>query len=474
VKAHEGPTQAASRPTGSLCSAVLTHASQFAALREEWDELYRNCPSATPFSSWEWLYSWWEAYKEGYKLRLITLRDADSGLLVGLLPLMARRGRLLLLGGDRMTLYNPISPYKDVLVREGWEGAVARAGARALEEMGGWHVADLQELMPDSAAWHLFREWRGPKARFPITDYLLMDAKPWEEVLSSLSRRLRKTARRTLRQADQDGVRCVPADAQDAERAASTLVELHRELWRGRRIDPEDLTPRYEAFVRAAARRTTERGIGRISEFRRQDDGEVLVSQFLLFDKDFVGAYVIGASEEASGRYQLETLTNWDAIEVANRRGSDRVSAMFHASWDKLRWASEVVKSHRAVLGRTKAFWVPYAGCHVVRERYHALLSDAQVYVHSEGAPRWVKRATEGYYALQSYPYSEGAPRWVSKATEKYYALRGKYGYGWLRYKYRLARARRRFTRPTPHANPRSDTRMSLSAERDASHGTNA
>jgi CelD/BcsL family acetyltransferase involved in cellulose biosynthesis len=443
VKAREGSTEAASRPTAQqrLQSAVVRDAARFASLKEEWDELYESCPSATPFSSWEWLYSWWEAYEEGYGLRLVTLREEASGLLVGLLPLMARRGRLLLLGGDRMTLYNPITPYKDVLIREGWEEPVAQAAARALKEMGGWHVADLQELMPHSAAWNLFNYWDGPKTSVPITDYLLMHAVPWEELLTSLSRRLRKTARRTLRQAEQDGLRCEPASVEDAERAASTLVELHRELWGGRRIDPEDLTPRYEAFMRAAARRMTARGIGRISEFWRES--EVLVSQFLLFDKDFVGAYVIGASEEGSRRYQLETLTNWDAIEVANRRGSEYVSMMFHASRDKLRWADEVVSSHRAILGHHKAFWLPYAAYYLMRDRYYSLLSDAQVYVHSEGAPRWVKKATQSYYALVLYPYSEDAPRWVKKATQRYYALRREYGYYALRYRYELAQARR-------------------------------
>jgi hypothetical protein len=207
-------------------------------------------------------------------------------------------------------------------------------------------------------------------------------------------------------------------------------------------MDPENLTPRYEAFMETAARRMSARGIGRISEFRRAD-GEVLVSQFLVFDKDFVGAYVIGASEEASRRYQLETLTNWDAVEVARGRGSACVSSMYYASPDKLRWADEVVSSHRAILGRSLAFWVPYAGCHVARDRYWTLRSEAQAYVHSEAAPRWIKKAVQSYYALLSYPYSDNTPRWVKKVTERYYALRGKYGYGWLRYRLELARARR-------------------------------
>src|SRR5918998_1486351 len=358
------PIKVTSSPTREqlLDAALLRDTEGFVSLREEWDELYRSCPSATPFSSWEWLYSWWEHYGEGtYKLRLITLRDANSGLLVGLLPLMARRGRLLLLGGRSAGSEDGMSSYKDVLAREGWEEEVAKAAARALKEMRGWHVADLQELMPHSAAWHIFREWHGPKASVPITDYVLVRANSWEELLASLSKKARKTARRTLRQAEQDGVRCEPAEAEDAERAASTLVGLHRELFRGRRIDPRELSLRYEAFMRAAAKRMTERGIGGISEFRRKDDGEVLVSQFLLFDKGFVGVLRVGASEEATRRYQFMTLCNWDAMNAASARSNAYISWMHYVSPEKRRWASEVVTSRRAILARGRASWGAYA-----------------------------------------------------------------------------------------------------------------
>jgi CelD/BcsL family acetyltransferase involved in cellulose biosynthesis len=446
--------EAASHPTKQqqqwpLRTAVLRDTRDFTSLQGEWDELYESCPRATPFQSWAWLYSWWEVYGEGsYGLRLITLRDAD-GLLVGLLPMMVRSKRLLLLGdlvGGGLS-----TPYKDVLVREGWEGRVALAAARALKELEGWWVADLRELMPEAAAWNLFREWEGLRTSLPITNYVLIHAKPWEELLASLSRKLRGSVRRTLRRAEEDGLRCEPAGLQDAERAARRLVALHRELLQGRRIDPEHLTRRYEAFMEAAARRTTARGIGRISEFRR--DNAVLVSQFLLFDKDFVGAYRIGASREASWRYQFDTLCNWDAINVARGRGSAYVSFMDGPSQHKLRWADEVVASHRVILGRTLVFWIPYAGYHALRDGYYAL----QSYVHSEGAPRWVKKATDCYWALVRYVHSESAPRWVSNATQRYYALRSKYGYGWLRYKYELARARRGMQRSNSHAQTEQD-----------------
>jgi CelD/BcsL family acetyltransferase involved in cellulose biosynthesis len=175
---------------------VLSHTTQFASLKEEWDDLYESCPSATPFSSWAWLYSWWEVYGEGsYKLRLITLRDEDD-LLVGLLPLMARRrlgfGRLLLLGGRSASSEDGMTSYKDVLVREGWEEPVAHAGARALKELEGWRVADLRELMPEAAAWHLLRNWEGPKTSVPLEDYLLIRANSWEELPPSVRRRAKR------------------------------------------------------------------------------------------------------------------------------------------------------------------------------------------------------------------------------------------------------------------------------------------
>jgi hypothetical protein len=448
MKAQREPTKTASRPPERqlLRSAVVRDTRAFASLKEEWDDLYNSCPSATPFSSWEWLYSWWEAYGELYGLRLITLRDERSGLLVGLLPLMVRRGRLVFLGDSASALYRYVTtPYKDILVREGWEEPVAWSGVGALEEMDGWHVADLQELMPHSAAWDLFRNWQGLKTSVPITDYVLIHATSWEELLVSRSKKLRKMARRTLRSAEQDGLRCEPAAPEDAGRAARKLVDLHRELWRGRRIDPEDLTPSHEAFMEAAARRMSERGIGRISEFRRDD--AVLVSQFLVFDKDFVGVYAIGASDEASRQYHFMTLCNWDAMNVASSRASANVSWMYYISNDKLRWASEVVSSHRVILGRGWGLGLPYAGYYVLRERYYALRSEARLYPHSESAPRWVKNATQKYYALLSYVHSESAPRWVKNATERYWDLRRKYGYGWLRYNYELARAHREIRR---------------------------
>jgi CelD/BcsL family acetyltransferase involved in cellulose biosynthesis len=216
-------------------------------LEEEWEELHRNASRATPFHTWAWLYSWWEYYGENYELRLVTVRDGK--LLVVLLPLMLERrggfvGRLLFINAGPST-------YQDVRIRDGWESQVSSAGSDTLEQMDSRQMADLRNLRPEAAAWSIFREWDRPKAYVQEGNYLIIEVKPWDEMLISLSKRLRGNARRALRQAEADGVRrCEVAGPEDTERAARRLVALHREAWRGRDIDPEYLTERYESFIR--------------------------------------------------------------------------------------------------------------------------------------------------------------------------------------------------------------------------------
>ena len=57
--------------------------------RLSWEELRADCPAATPFQSWAWLYSWWRNYGAPDRrlgLRLVAAREGPGGPLVGLAP----------------------------------------------------------------------------------------------------------------------------------------------------------------------------------------------------------------------------------------------------------------------------------------------------------------------------------------------------------------------------------------------------
>lgn len=370
-------------------AAVIKEPQAFAALEEEWDDLYQDCPRATPQQSWAWFYSWWEAYGENYELRLITVR-APGGLLVGIFPLMIEFrnvlvGRLLFVGAGS-------SVYLDVIVREGWEDRVLESGAQALKEMKCWRVADLQQQRPEAAAWGIHRWWDGPRICVRQDSCPVVEVKPWDELLASLSKNLRSTVRRALRRAAADGLQPRMADTSNIKQAAERLVELHKEAWQGREIWPEHFTQTYRAFIVAAAERLAHRGLGTISEFWREE--EVHISVFLVFGRDFCGSYVLGASQRALQRYQWSSLYIWDAVKIAHSRNSRYLDLLRGEEPYKLRGSSRMITTHRLILGKHRTAWVPYAG-------YYALRSRAKQYVRSESAPPWIKSALGKYRTLR-------------------------------------------------------------------------
>jgi CelD/BcsL family acetyltransferase involved in cellulose biosynthesis len=366
---------------------ILDDAQDFVALREEWEEIYHNAPLATPFQSWPWLYSWWEFYGEGYELRLVTIRA--NGILVGLMPLMLERragfGRLLFIGTG-------LTDYQDVLAREGWESQVSEAAVRGLRKIDGWQVADFQQLHPEAVTWSIFEKWAGPRTRLWQDNFPVIEVRPWNELLASLSKNLRSTTRRTLRRAEADGVRCKLASANGVGRAAHDWIVLHREAWEGRDIVPEHLTRRFQSYLETVACRMTAHGLGEISEFWR--DEELIISHFLIFGRDFVAEHLIGARQDTLQRYQVSSLCIWDAINVAHSRGSSCLNLLRGEESYKLRWSSGITTNHQAILGRRLAVWAPYS-------MYHAVLSRTKRYAYSADAPQWTKEVWSKYRILR-------------------------------------------------------------------------
>jgi hypothetical protein len=369
---------------------VVEDSRGFAALEEEWEDLHRQCPRATPFQSWAWLYSWWEYYGEGYELRLITVRSGD-GLLVGIIPLMLERwwglGRLLFVGTGP-------SGHLDVVAREGWDDQVSEAGVRALRQMHGWHVADLQESCPEATAWVLFEHWSGRKARVWQSQHPAIDAtKDWDQLLMSRSKRLRNNARRALRRAAADGVSYELVGAEEAEEAVHRLVTISREQWRGNPLTgPEHWTPRFKSHLETAAYRMAARGWGGISEWRR--DGEVILSEFVVFGPGYIGAYMVGSSREALRRYEVSALTAYMEVNIARQRDAPYVSLGRGQELYKLRWSSALIPNCRLILGRDSLFWSLYAG-------YHVLRSAVKRYAHSPDSTRWGRSIPLKYRILR-------------------------------------------------------------------------
>ncbi len=279
-----------------------------------------------------------------------------------------------------------------MIARRSWEERVVEAGACALKHIISWTVADLQQVRPDAAAWKMFQQWSGPKRAVLQGACPLVEAKSWDALLSSRSKNLRSTARRSVRRAEKDGVSTHLADASDAERAARTLVALHRESWQKRNIGPEHLSQRFESVIVTAVRRMIVEGIGGISEFRR--DGEVVISNFFISGPDYVGTYMQGASQEAMNRYQWSSLYIWDAVNVARKAGKANLDLLRGEEPYKVRWSYRMVPTYRFILIYNPLVGLFYGG-------YHALRAQIKQYIRSDTSPPWLKAAAAKFRGMR-------------------------------------------------------------------------
>jgi CelD/BcsL family acetyltransferase involved in cellulose biosynthesis len=363
--------------------AILTNSEDFRALEQEWEDLYHNSPLSTPFQSWSWLYSWWESFGEGYELRLITVWEGT--LLVGVIPLMLERR-----WGFRRLAFIGKRSQQDLLARRGWEDKVSEAGTRALRQMDYWHVIDLRDVNPAATIWGIFEQWNGPRTHRLADNYVLIKVKPWDELLASLSRNYRQAVRRTLRRAEEDGVCRVLAGPEEVEQAARRLVALHRKLRQGRYITRTHLTPQFESFIVAAARRMTNRGLGRISELQR--DGEAIISSFTVFGDKVTNAYLVGVSHEARQRYQWSSLGIRDALNMAHSRNNPYVCLAQAEEQYKQRWPHKLVPHYWIVLSRGLVSHRLYLMVLSLRARAAKYTKTDSIYKWIKYTAEWIKR----------------------------------------------------------------------------------
>jgi hypothetical protein len=253
-------------------------------------------------------------------------------------------------------------------------------------------VAELRQIDPTATIWDFLKGWNGPRIDLRQGSLWVIEVKPWEELLMSRSKRLRNNVRRTLRRAEEDGVRCVLAGVEDVERASRRLVALHREMLRGRHIVSERLTSRFESFTLAAARRMTERGLGGISEFWR--DGEVIISELMVFGPNYVGAYMVGNSREAFRLYEVSAVCAYMEVNIAHRWDASYVSLGWSQDLYKQRWGKEV--SHYLIaLGRSPLLWRFYLPIWRCDRAYRSLRKRVREYLRSGTTPKWVKDAAK-------------------------------------------------------------------------------
>ena len=216
----------------------VTEPVRLRALGAQWRELHAQCRGVTPFNSWEWLFSWWQAYGSGLRLRLLSWR-AD-GVLIAVAPLCIVDERTTL--GTRCSVLKLLgdgtfdSDYLDFVILPTMHAAVMESFDQWLHGNREWDAAVLPEL-PES--WPLVCLFRDHARRFRLecrTDYrssgMLELPDSFEEYLRRLQPRFRTKLRSLLRRLD-DGELVFESGCEPRElrRRLRSLFALHQKRW---------------------------------------------------------------------------------------------------------------------------------------------------------------------------------------------------------------------------------------------------
>jgi len=319
----------------ALDTRVISNPADMALLAPDWWELWRRCPSATPFQSPAWLLPWWQAFAPGEPFVAIVRK---AGQLVGLAPFYietSARGRRLLPIGIS------VSDYLDVLI----DPAVAESAGCALvtcmaAEGHTCNIWEFPELQPDSMTLRLpcpadCEDIEGLASACPV----LMFDRTAHAFRDSVPARRRRKLRLALNRAARRGAvlidRCQPASG---PAMLEHLFRLHRARWASRGEPGVLDDPRVRRFHRQALPLLLEADLLRLYAVRIA--GETAAIYYGFLHRERALAYLIGF-DPAFAFESPGTILVGHAIEEAIREGAREFHFLRGQETYKYEWGEQ-------------------------------------------------------------------------------------------------------------------------------------
>jgi CelD/BcsL family acetyltransferase involved in cellulose biosynthesis len=180
---------------------VYTEDNLFEQLEPEWNELLRRSTADNIFSTWEWQFTWWNAYRPG-GLWVITCRDDDDRL-VGIAPWFIDNDRSLSQIGCI-----DVTDYMDIIVDESNFEMVVDSFAEFLSEhkaeYDSIHLCNIPETSPTFKQLPNALEAHGFEVEVDQLDVCPLIELPdtWADYLLLLDKKHRHELRRKMRRAN--------------------------------------------------------------------------------------------------------------------------------------------------------------------------------------------------------------------------------------------------------------------------------
>ncbi len=268
--------------------------NQVEQIADAWDAL-----ATSPFLQRGWLLNWWEAYRSGCELFLLTAND-ENGQITGIAPLVrqhsASRGQVLrLLGSGEVC-----SDYMDIMCRNEHAEAVTTAMARWLvDNAPRWDLLHLDGVSTGARNAPMLIAALGEdgvsvQREDDLNCWRIALPQSWDEYLASMSKSHRKQLRRVQRRALDSGraVLHTATTQQELDRGFEILIDLHQRR-RNSLGEPGCFASEpFAAFLPAAAKALLKQNAVELHWVTLED--KPLAAEIHLKDADTAFAYQAG------------------------------------------------------------------------------------------------------------------------------------------------------------------------------------
>ncbi|MBV9567782.1 MAG: GNAT family N-acetyltransferase [Hyphomicrobiales bacterium] len=283
-----------------------------ASLATQWWELWKRCPSATPFQSPAWLLSWWEAFAPGDLLCSVA---SENGMLKALFPFYLEESES---GPRLLPIGISLSDYLDVLVDPRSPEAAQAAAEKMCEAH--WLSWCFEDMPPGASAANLTlpgscRETLSVRQACPV-----IDLRGGPDLEGCVPARRRRQLRRAKTIAAGFGQIRIFRCEKDSQQFLDALFALHRARWRERDQAGVLADPRVQNLHEAALPRLAVAGLARC--YILALDGRPVSAYYGFLDRGRAYAYLGGfdpAFSDASPGAILVGQAIADAIDEGAR-----------------------------------------------------------------------------------------------------------------------------------------------------------
>lgn len=383
----------------SLSYQIIQNPDAFQNLRERWNAL--NADSAFPslFMTWEWQFSWWQAFGGNPFIILIQ----DEGRDVAILPFVAE-------GKTLFTQLHPIgsphSDYLDFLIRKGEESRVADYFFRSVllenRRIGIVVIDAVNERSPlaqwfedgnPPGFWKVFREKR-------ICPYLSLPGS-FDACLENLTPKTRYFIRRKIRKVEKDFAVTVGIVQERAEldERMEEFFKQHQARWTARGRPGAFDDDAFRNFHRLAAARLFD--TGHLKLFYLELDGKPAASYYLFQYQGALLFYLTGF-DPAFARYSPGAVLLTRAIQYAIEAHCREFDFMRGITPYKFKWGNNTRTNHSFWLVRIRPSTIVYfleqwvlhrAGAFIKRN-----LSPRGKRLIRNALPEWVIRTFDRFF----------------------------------------------------------------------------